>query len=91
MKLFNEVLSFKEVEVCTDYSKAQVMNKLAELYNQAKKFKKDNHEYGETQVIAVVWSGLRLKKEDIPAELLNLERGTDGSEYHHDYMITHDG
>ena len=59
-RLFKELLGFDEVEVCKDYTKKQIISKLAEAKQKSQAFKSDDN---PTTVftLAVVWIGFKLE------------------------------
>ena len=54
--LFKQVLDFAAVEVCHDYTKAEVIDKLASIHKLAKQLNSQGS-HGESFVVAVVWIG----------------------------------
>ena len=95
-RLFKELLGFDEVEVCKDYTKKQIISKLAEAKQKSQAFKSDDN---PTTVftLAVVWIGFKLDiDQPNQLELLqqlaeDIEEGEDGTPYGHFYALTKSG
>ena len=95
-KLLKEQLNFNEVEVCVNWSKAKIIEKLTELKEKAMTFQKAHYGGKETLVICIVSVGNRIdpfiKEHKILLQEFEVEvSGQNEGDYEDFFELTHDG